>query len=97
MEFIIFVLIGGVAVFFFLCFATFGKMSSNRREAADNAPRILDEAFDGRDDVVVKVTMSSLPYETYVLGAKERGYRLASETSEGRYGLKTLIFERADH
>ena len=66
-----------------------------RRKAEENAPTILDEAFDGRDDVVFKINMETPSYETVVLGAKERGYRLSSESNDTASGVaKTLIFER---
>lgn len=67
------------------------------RKAEENAPAILDEAFDGREDVVFKVNMETPSYETVVLGAKQRGYRLSSESNDTASGVaKTLIFEKRD-
>ena len=59
------------------------------------APSILDKAFIG-EDVVFKINMESPKYETVVLGAKARGYRLMNETDDTAGGeAKTLIFEKA--
>lgn len=66
-----------------------------RAKAEDRAPAILDSVFDGSDDVVYKVNMESVSYETAVLGAKERGYRLVAQSDDVEGGAaKTLIFER---
>lgn len=62
-------------------------------KAKDNAPAILDETFGGDDDVIFKINMVSLPFEDVVLGAKERGYRLASQSRDTKHS-QTLIFER---
>lgn len=68
----------------------------HRRRAVADAPAILDAAFDGRDDVVFKVNLESLPHEMVMAGARERGYRLLHETVDSRSGAaKTLYFERA--
>lgn len=68
-----------------------------QKKAEANAPALLDEAFDGAEDVVFKINLESLKYETVVLGAKRRGYRLASETDDSSSGsAKTLIFERVE-
>lgn len=65
-----------------------------QKKAEANAPGILDRAFVG-DDVVFKVNLESPKYETVVLGAKARGYRLMNETNNTASGsAKTLIFER---
>jgi hypothetical protein len=45
---------------------------------------------------VFKINMESPKYETVVLGAKARGYRLMNETDDTAGGeAKTLIFEKA--
>lgn len=68
-----------------------------RKKAEANAPAILDEAFDGREDVVFKINMETPSYETVILGAKHRGYVLSSETNDTASGVaKTLIFERRE-
>jgi hypothetical protein len=69
--------------------------SKSQKKAEENAPAILDEAFVG-DDVVFKISPRSPKYETVVLGAKSRGYRLINETQDTASGsAKTLIFEKA--
>lgn len=68
----------------------------SRRRAEERAPQILDAAFDGRRDVVFKVNLESPSYETVILGARQRGYRLTSETTDSPSGeAKTLIFRKA--
>lgn len=69
--------------------------SKGRLKAEEDAPSILDAAFVG-DNVVFKVHPRSPKYETVVLGAKARGYRLMNETLDSSSGSsKTLIFEKA--
>ena len=87
-----FFLVSGLGAF--LGIGLFVSEGNARKKAEANAPVILDEAFDGRRDVVFKVTGRTLPYETVVLGARARGYRLVSETSEASGALKTLVFSR---
>jgi hypothetical protein len=68
-----------------------------RKRAEARAPEILDAAFDGRPDVLLKVNMETPSYETVVLGAKARGYALVHETDGTANGIaKTLMFERAN-
>ena len=95
---IVVVIVGFIAM---LCLAgwlgfglfVYGNRAGAKAEA--NAPSILDKAFVG-DDVVFKINMESPKYETVVLGAKARGYRLCSESNDTANGsAKTLIFERA--
>lgn len=82
--------IGGVAA---IGLFTHGEKTRARAEA--RAPEILDAAFDGREDAVFKINLETPSYETVVLGAKQRGYTLTSETSDSSSGIaKTLIFER---
>jgi hypothetical protein len=99
MGFIIFiivavVLIFGVAGWLAIALVISGDKSKKKAEA--NAPEILDKAFVG-DDVVFKINDASPKFETVVLGAKARGYRLASQTNDTSSGsAKTLIFERVE-
>jgi len=93
--FLILLMIAGAALAGWLGFGLFLHGERTRKKAEDNAPEILDAAFDGREDVVFKINMESPSYETVVLSAKRRGYRLASETNDTDSGVaKTLIFER---
>ena len=75
--------------------ALFGYGERARRKSEENAPAILDAAFDGSPRVTFKVTMESPSYETVVRGAEDRGYRLAHETNDTADGVaRTLLFDR---
>ena len=91
---LVLLIIGGVMLFPFLVGGVALMARNGEKNAKANAPDILDDSFDGRDDVVFKISMASLPFEDVVIGAKERGYRLASQSSDDRWGGKTLVFER---
>lgn len=97
---VVVVIFGGVIVYAVAGLAGGGLffwLERSRAKAEENAPAILDEAFDGSQDVVFKVNMETPSFETVVLGAKKRGYRLASQTNDTESGVaKTLIFERSD-
>lgn len=97
---IVLVLVGGVlatGVGGLLGLGLFVHAGSLQKKAEANAPALLDAAFDGRNNVVFKVNLESLLYETVIVGAKERGYSLYSETSDTPTGsAKTLIFERVE-
>lgn len=69
------------------------KTESTQAKAERNADALLDAEFDGRPDVVFKINMVGLKFETVVLGAKQRGYKLVSQ-AENQYGPSTLIFEK---
>ena len=70
-----------------------GVNTASRRSEA-NAPHLLDEAFAGRDPVTYTVSLGTLPFERVVIGARERGYRLDSQSGSDRYGTQTLVFAR---
>lgn len=78
----------GIAGFFVLIGA-----DRRQKKAEKNADTLLDTAFDGREGVSVNVTMTGLKYDTYVLGAKQRGYRILSDGRTNGYG--PVIFEKA--
>lgn len=97
MGFIIFVVIVFILMFCaagWIGFALFLSGEKSKKKAEANAPAILDKAFVGAD-VVFKINDASPKYETVVLGAKARGYRLSNETNDTTSGsAKTLIFEK---
>lgn len=99
MGFLIFIVVLVIGGMIFAAWAGFGLFlygNRTRKKAEANAPAILDKAFDGRSDVVFKVNLETPSYETVVIGAKQRGYRLVSETNNTPSGeAKTLIFEKA--
>ncbi|MGO2360654.1 MAG: hypothetical protein ACTH6N_05935 [Brachybacterium tyrofermentans] len=92
--FFVLAIIAGVCLAGWLAIALIIGTSRAQKKALANAPAILDEAFDGQDDVVFKINMESLPFEDVVLGAKKRGYKLASQSKDTEHS-QTLIFERA--
>lgn len=91
---IVLLLLGVLAFFGMIVFFVFGglfKVESDQKKAENDADRILDAAFDGRPDVTFTTHMRTLKYETVILGAKERGYKLTHQAS-GSYGA--LMFEK---
>lgn len=82
-----------LAGFIWIVWAGVFKVDRDQSRAEGNAATILDAAFDGRQDVTFTVHMRTLKYETVVLGAKQRGYRLVHQ-AENQYGPHTLIFEK---
>lgn len=92
MILVLFLLVG-LALFGLFGFWLLGSTSRSQKKAENNSKQILDEAFDGRSDVTFKVNMATLKYETVVMGAKERGYKLVHQ-AENQYGPHTLIFEK---
>ncbi|MDQ0826259.1 flagellar basal body-associated protein FliL [Arthrobacter sp. B2I5] len=97
MGFIIFMVIVFILMFCAagcIGFALFLSGEKSKKKAEANAPEILDKAFVG-EDVAFKINDASPKYETVVLGAKARRYRLANETRDTASGSsKTLIFEK---
>ncbi|MCT9624250.1 hypothetical protein HWD94_03815 [Pseudarthrobacter equi] len=97
MGFIIFAIVVVVLMFGVGGWIAIGLIISedrSKKKAEANAPDILDKSFIG-DDVVFKINAASPKYETVVLGAKARGYRLTSQTDDTSTGsAKTLIFEK---
>lgn len=77
-----------------LALASLRKDEKARDAAAADAPALLDATFDGRPDVVFKVTARTLPYEAVVLGAKDRGYRLLSQADDQATRTQTLVFTK---
>ena len=92
---VVLALVAGAVLAGWLGFGLFVHGERARKRAEEDAPAILDAAFDGREDVVFKINMESPSFETVLLGAKKRGYRLTSQTDDTQSGsAKTLIFER---
>lgn len=94
LTFFILAIIAGVCLAGWLAIALIVGSSRAQKKAEANAPAILDAAFDGRDNVVFKINMESLSFETVMLGAKARGYLLASQSQDTEHS-QTLIFEKA--
>lgn len=84
----------GLVVFGVGAFLVLGgvlKIERDQNKAEKDSARILDATFDGREDVTFVAHMRTLKYETVILGAKERGYKLTHQ-SDGQHGPMTLIF-----
>ena len=94
------IVVGGLAYFMILGAGAFWVVGSVERDArrragaVARAPQIFDATFVG-ESVTVVFGPSTLPFDAWVTGALERGYRLAGQqqTSEGLAG--TLVFHRA--
>lgn len=64
-----------------------------QKRAEGQAPELLDDLFDGDDQVVFRETYVSLSSDTVIAGAKSRGYRVADiSTRDGN--LSTIVFEK---
>lgn len=81
---------GGIA---WLVIGGAAKLEHDQKKAEQNADVTLDAAFDGRENVSFTINARSLKYDTVVIGAKERGYKLLHQ-AENQYGPHTLIFEK---
>jgi len=84
-----------VGVFVVVVFAGLFKLEGDQAKAERNAAQILDETFDGRSDVSFNLHMRTLKYDTLVMGAKERGYKVSSQALN-EYGAGTIIFEKLE-
>lgn len=80
-----------IGIFVFVVFGGVLKTESDQKKAESHAGVILDAAFDGRPNVTFNTSMRSLKYETVILGAQERGYKLTHQAN-GQYGA--LLFEK---
>jgi hypothetical protein len=69
-------------------------ISRSTKRAAANKDVLLDRLFDGRDQVLFEGKLVGLQPDLVMEGAGPRGYRLV-QASEGAYGTKTLLFEKA--
>lgn len=72
----------------------FGWASSKEQRTKDQAPQILDDLFNGQPNATYRTYIGGLPFETVVLGAEDRGYKLTHDTDDR--GVKVLIFKLVD-
>lgn len=77
--------IGGVIVM--------ASVNRGQKRSEANAEQILNNAFNGKEHVTFTINMQSVKYETVVIGAKKRGYKLIHQ-ADGKYGPEKLIFEK---
>lgn len=80
-----------IGVFWLVVIAGVFKVESDQNKAERNAVQILDTTFNGRPNVTFTPHMRTLKYETVIIGAQERGYKLTHQTGS-QYG--PLIFEK---
>lgn len=71
--------------------ALLARDERQQKRSEEHAEELLDDLFD-EPNVAVDLTARTLTYETVVLGARERGYRLLSESLEPTSKTRTLIF-----
>lgn len=92
---VVVVVLGAMMAAAWAGFGLFVGAFRRRKKAEANAPAILDAAFDGRPDVAFTVNLETLPVDTVVIGAKQRGYRLVEKLQKSSSGEAwTLMFER---
>jgi hypothetical protein len=84
------VLCAGLAVPLAIGWLARDERAQKRAEASASA--LLDQAFAGQPTVVYTVTSQSMRYETVVLGARERGYQLLSESLNPTTNDRALVF-----
>lgn len=84
----------GLAVFVAVVFFGVFKVDSDQKKAEANSKGSLDSLFDGRQSVTFSGHMRSMKYETVIVGAKERGYKLEHQAGDPKRAF-TLIFERS--
>jgi hypothetical protein len=85
-------LVGAVVI---VVFVGLFKLEGDQAKAEKNATQILDQTFDGRSDVSFELNMRTLKYDTLVIGAKERGYKVASQALN-QYGAGMILFEKLE-
>jgi len=73
--------------------ASSGGDVRRRATAVADAPAILDRTFTG-DTVTVHVHASTLPWEMWVTGGRDRGYDLHQQSDQLGGAVQTLIFTR---
>lgn len=76
-------------------FVVLAGVNRGQKKSEANAEQILDDAFDGSSNVTFKINMQTVKYETVIVGAKDRGYKLIHQ-ADNQYGPHTLIFEKVD-
>lgn len=86
-------LLMGLAAFGLFGIILLTLVNKGQKNSEANAEMILDDAFDGSPDVTFKINKQSIKYETAIIGAKNRGYKLVHQ-AENQYGPHTLIFEK---
>ncbi|WP_433584546.1 hypothetical protein [Microbacterium hydrocarbonoxydans] len=84
----------GLAAFGVFGFWTLFRLESDQKKAEANAEESLNALFDGTPDVTFSGGWRSMKYETVIVGAKKRGYKLAHQAGDPKRTF-TLMFEKA--
>lgn len=87
-----------IVIFGLMAFGAFGiwailSTERKRKKAEANAPALLDDLFNGEETVSVTLNFTTMKFDTVVVGAKERGYRLIGQASN-QYGPSSAVFEK---
>lgn len=85
--------LGFFGVIFWIAVGWNASIERKQKSAEARAGQILDETFDGREDVTFQINWTTLKYETVILGAKQRGYALSHQAGDPN-GAMTLVFEK---
>lgn len=87
-----------VAVVALLWFGMGAVINAAKRQQEADPDRVLNEWFDGREQVIVKQGPSTLSAEAILSGANDRGYRLisAERMAYPNNNAQQMVFERKD-
>lgn len=91
---VLLIIVALVALFGWFAIFVLRSVNKGQKKSEANAEQILDAAFNGSPDVTFKINMQTVKYETVIIGAKKRGYKLIHQ-ADNQYGPHTLIFEKA--
>lgn len=87
-----------VAVVALLWFGMGAVINAAKRQQEADPDRVLNEWFDGREQVIVKQSPSTLSAEAILSGANDRGYRLisAERMAYPNNNAQQMVFEKKD-
>lgn len=87
------VIIAGLMVLGVVFFIFMGLMSSSEKKTQRNSDQILDEAFDGKETAVYKISsLGGLKFEQVLAGGEQRGYSLHAQNESK--GITTMVFKK---
>jgi len=68
--------------------------SKANKKSETDAPKLLDELFNGEAVVTYESGFAAMNFDTVVKGALERGYDLHSKGDRNSYGMQKLVFTK---
>lgn len=91
-------LLGIVVVVALLWFGMGAVIKAAKRQQESDPGSVLNEWFDGREQVIVKQSPSTLSADDILAGANERGYRLlsAERMAYPNNNSQQMVFEKKD-